>query len=135
MATVKNKSRRRKRYQYKGKKISKGEKRVARFLDSYNINYIREFKFNDCLSELGNPLRFDFYLPTFNLLIEYDGIQHFKPINKYPKAKRSHILTVVHDYIKKVYVEKNNIYFFRISYKDYENIETLLKQFLNIEQK
>ena len=34
--------------------------------------------FNDCKRK--NKLRFDFYLPKYNVLIEYDGMQHFKPI-------------------------------------------------------
>lgn len=44
-----------------------------------NIKFISEKRFNGCKNI--NELPFDFYLPNQNLLIEYDGIQHFKPIN------------------------------------------------------
>ena len=59
---------------------SKGEKEVERILKELSVNYIREHSFEDCKS--GNyPLPFDFYLPDYNICIEYDGKQHFEPID------------------------------------------------------
>lgn len=57
--------------------ISTGVKRISSILDSLEIVYEKEKKFDTCLSPKGNPLRFDFYLPDYNCLIEYDGQQHF----------------------------------------------------------
>ena len=54
---------------------SKGEQRIRMFLELNKIQYLREFSFNN------SRKRFDFYLPELNILIEYDGLQHFKPVD------------------------------------------------------
>lgn len=36
---------------------------------------------------LCNTLPFDFYLPYYNTCIEYDGVQHFKPIDYFGGEK------------------------------------------------
>lgn len=59
--------------------ISKGELSIIKTLDKYKIKYIREFKIK------GYNFQYDFYLPNFRLLIEFDGVQHFKPIPFYKK--------------------------------------------------
>ena len=98
-----------KRKYYKGRRISKGEKKIAQFFDSHNIDYIREKTFKNCLSLSGNCLRFDFYLEQYNLLIEYQGTHHEKPINKYRRAKIVHETTVTHDSIKTEFTLDNHI--------------------------
>jgi very-short-patch-repair endonuclease len=57
---------------------SKGEKEVARILAKYNIPFIRQKTFND-LKDISY-LYYDFYLPNHKLMIEYHGIQHWKPL-------------------------------------------------------
>lgn len=49
--------------------FSHGEICVQKYLDSNNINYITQQKFDDCRDKL--PLPFDFYLPDYNVCIEY----------------------------------------------------------------
>jgi hypothetical protein len=123
-----------KRNYYKGRKISKGEKRIAQFFDSYNIEYVREKTFKNCINFCGNYLRFDFYLEQFNLLIEYQGHHHEKPVNKYRRARIVHEKTVTHDEIKEDFAAKNQINLIKIYYKDYEKIdEILLDLFKEIE--
>jgi hypothetical protein len=119
-----------KRQYYKGKRISKGEKRIAEYLDFRNIKYSREYTFNDCLSERGNCLRFDFYLPNYNLCIEFQGQHHTGPVNKYRRAKIVHNITVKHDEIKRIYTKQKNIKLIEIDLKDYENIENILNLLL-----
>jgi len=64
--------------------MSKVEDRFAQIFISANIPYVREKTF----SELKNGiLRYDFYLPTFNILVEIDSMLHFKPIPKFYKSK------------------------------------------------
>lgn len=64
--------------------MSKVEDRFAQIFISANIPYVREKTF----SELKNGiLRYDFYLPTFNILVEIDSMLHFKPIPKFHKSK------------------------------------------------
>jgi len=64
--------------------MSKVEDRFAQIFISANTPYIREKTF----PELKNGiLRYDFYLPTFNILVEIDSMLHFKPIPKFHKSK------------------------------------------------
>lgn len=65
---------------------SSGEKTIAELLTSNNINFKREYKFKDCLSEKGEHYRFDFAIIEDNqvkYLIEYHGRQHYMEINGY----------------------------------------------------
>lgn len=59
------------------KNPSKGERILNILLDRHRITYIQEYRIP------GYKYRYDFYLPNINLLIEYDGAHHFKPIWKY----------------------------------------------------
>ena len=58
-------------------KLSKGELEVMKILLENNINFKTQHRFNDL------NLIFDFFLPDKNIAIEYDGIQHFEPINHF----------------------------------------------------
>lgn len=70
--------------------ISKGELKVMTYLDNHNIKYIFQKTFIDCKGDKGWVLKFDFYIPSKNLLIEYDGIQHFKSTRF---MNKTHIIT------------------------------------------
>lgn len=115
-----------KRRYYKGHRISKGERKIAKFFDSHDIEYVREKTFKTCINSKGNNLRFDFYLEQFNLLIEYQGHHHLKPINKYHRAKLVHEKTVVHDAIKEKWAFDNQINLIKIFYEDYEKVDDIL---------
>ena len=111
---------------------SKGEKYIAKWLESRNINYVYQKKFSTCLDKKQLP--FDFYLPEFNLCIEYDGVQHFKPIDFANKGEEWAIeqfhIVQYHDSIKNQYCEDNNIYLLRIPY--FKDIDEELQKFLFI---
>jgi hypothetical protein len=103
----------------KASKPSKGERKIIDFLVAENIEFKREWYFNGCFSKTTNHLLyFDFYLPAYNLVIEYDGQQHYSS-DKPEKAKAN-------DFIKNAYCLKNRINLLRIKYNDYENIEHLI---------
>lgn len=104
---------------------SKGEKSIKNILNKLNINYISQYKFSDCKDK--NILSFDFYLPSINLCIEYDGKQHFEPIKRFGGID-NFIITQKHDEIKNNYCENNNIKLLRIKYT--ENIEEKLKNII-----
>ena len=55
-------------------KNSQGEVKVATYLDKLNIAYDQQKKFEECKNI--HKLPFDFYLPEYNALIEFDGRQH-----------------------------------------------------------
>lgn len=57
-------------------KESKGETLISNLLDKNNIVYIRQFKIPNQIYRF----RYDFYLPDYNLLIEFHGVQHYKPV-------------------------------------------------------
>ena len=110
-------------------KESKGEKEISRILNELNINYIREYLFNDCRGK-KRPLPFDFYLPDYNCCIEYDGEQHFIYRetgifkNSLKKIKES-------EKIKTNYCKENDIKLIRIPY----GFKKKLKKNLTIEHK
>lgn len=106
--------------------LSKGEKEIKAYLMHHNINYITQYTFNDCKNIHALP--FDFYLPDYNLCIEYDGIQHFKPI-EYFGGEAVFKETVIRDSIKTNYCILNNIYLFRIRYD--ENVTEELERYFN----
>jgi hypothetical protein len=106
---------------------SKGEKQVRELLEKNNILYVKQKSFKDCKNK--NPLHFDFYLPKYNCCIEYDGIQHFKPV-KYWNGITYFDILKKRDNIKNEYCKINNIHLIRIKYD--ENINDILNQFLNV---
>jgi len=124
------KKRRRYKYTHNGKVCSKGEKSIALFLDKYGITYIQEKTFKTCLSPKGNSLRFDFFLPHRDILIEYQGHHHYNPINRYRRAQLSHKRTVINDMIKKRFVENSKYVLIEISYWDYDFIWSILFVYL-----
>ncbi len=105
---------------------SKGEKYVANILDNRNIEYVKGKRFEDCRG-FCRTLSFDFYLPDYNILIEYDGRQHFKPVNLWggdDSLKKQQM----YDTIKNEYAKRNNIKLIRIPYtlssKDIDDLLT-----------
>ena len=112
-------------------KKSKGEIKITRFLTNNNIKFEREKRFDDCRNIL--PLPFDFYIPKYNLCIEFDGIQHFQNTNWYGKMSNEEMKenlksNQLRDQIKNDYCKKNGINLLRIRYD--ENVEEkLIKYF------
>lgn len=102
---------------------SKACKDIEQLIKSFN--YIKEYRFNDCKNVKQLP--FDFYIEDFNLCIEYDGEQHFKPIEHWG-GEESHQRTVINDSIKNNYCNDNNINLLRISYNE-DHIKVLKEYF------
>lgn len=96
-------------------KNSKGENTIQTYLEENKIEYNREKKFNDCLSELGHKLKFDFFLPKSKICIEYDGIQHFKPLEYFGGVDGFNTIKK-NDKIKNEYCLSNDIRLIRIAY-------------------
>lgn len=103
---------------------SKGEEKIANLLDKMKINYIREKKYKDCVGIGGLPLRFDFFIPEFNTLIEFDGQQHF--IEASGKWLGATPITKIHDKIKDKYCYDNGIDLYRIPYYKIDRILDIL---------
>ena len=101
------------------KKFS-GEEIISQYLESSKINFIKQYKFKNCKG-LRNKLPFDFWLPDFNICIEYDGRQHFDKSSKFYSEE-----LIKCDHIKNEYCSKNNINLIRISFLDKMNIQEIL---------
>ena len=108
------------------------ERLFEEYLIGKEYKYKKEYRFNDCRGK-KYPLPFDFAVfKNGNLifLIEYDGEQHFKPINfkgvSDEKALISHQLTKNNDLIKNEYCKNKNIKLIRIPYYEYNNIFNIL---------
>ena len=94
---------------------SMGEREIRKYLELNKIEYKREKRFFDC--KYIRTLPFDFYLPNYNMCIEYDGEQHFKKF-RFEVDDTNLKFRILKDNIKTNYCEKNNITLIRISYMD-----------------
>ncbi len=104
---------------------SKGEQSIKKYLNTKEIGHIEEHTFPDCVHK--RRLRFDFYLPSYNACIEYDGKQHFEAVAIFGGVEALH-KTQIRDNIKTEYCLKKGIWLLRIAYN--ENIEKKLDEFL-----
>lgn len=111
---------------------SHGEREISLWLTHHDIDFIPQYRFDDCVDKKQLP--FDFYLSQYNLCIEFDGVQHFRPVNfggiSDEEAYNNFLVVQRHDDIKNKYCEDNNIKLLRIPY--FKNIEEELNNFLFI---
>lgn len=104
---------------------SKGEMLISLFLRKHNIHYTREKTFIKCRNIY--TLLFDFWLPDYGMCIEYDGQQHFEKVRLYGEALED---IQRRDAIKTKYCEENGIVLLRIPYWEKQNQESILKEWL-----
>ena len=102
---------------------STGERTIERFLNFNNVDFISEKSFLNCRNIF--PLKFDFYLPNENILIEYQGEQHYHSVKIFGGDKKFNE-RIRNDEIKKKYCEENNIQLLLIPYWDYDKINDIL---------
>ena len=108
---------------------SKGEKECKNFLNKNNYEYIPQKEFEGLIGLKGGNLSYDFYLPKYNLLIEYQGEFHDGSSGEYSKINLKS--QQEHDKRKKEYAEANGYNFLEIWYWDFDNIEEILDEYLN----
>ena len=102
---------------------SLGELKIKNFLDSLNIKYIHDKASIKCLGRK----RPDFYLPDYNLVIEYDGKQHFSQPHGAWKSWYISLEKIKEDDINKTKILTENGYIvLRIPYYDFDNIENII---------
>ena len=95
---------------------SKLENLINEYLKELNIQFYPQKRFQDCTNLKGTDmLPFDFYIPSKNLIIEYDGEHHFRPI-EYWGGKEKFKITQQNDKIKNEYCKLNNITLLRLPY-------------------
>ncbi len=111
---------------------SKGEKEITKWLRLNNIEFIPQKTYVNLLGLGGGNLSYDFYLPNYNLLIEYQGGQHEKYVRGFYTTKDDFKRQQEHDKRKREYAKENNIRLLEIWYWDFDNIDEILKNELNI---
>ena len=109
---------------------SRGEHKIKEYLEKKNIDFDMQYRFDDCRTKV--PLPFDFYLRQYNTCIEYDGQDHYYPIDRGNEGreaakKRFHALQN-RDKMKTEYCKNNGINLIRISYQDFDKVEFILDE-------
>jgi hypothetical protein len=110
---------------------SKGELIVEDWLEHKGITYICQMKF-DGLGSKKNPMKFDFFLPDYNILVEVDGFQHYQTMvgkllfgkhritqSEYEQIKRR-------DELKTLYALRNKIRLIRIPYRNNDDRKNII---------
>jgi hypothetical protein len=87
-------------------KESRGEREIKKILNGNNIEYVWQKRFKECRDK--KPLPFDFYLPNENICIEFNGRQHYIPVEYWGGAENL-IKQKIKDDIKINFCKKNNI--------------------------
>lgn len=99
---------------------------IGNYLTELNILHTSEYT----IKIENTYFRFDFYLPTYNLMIEYDGEQHFMPVKYYncsdDDAVKKFEKTKNSDQIKNKYCIDNGIELLRIPYYEKNNIKPII---------
>ena len=109
-------------------KESHGEAYITDLLERHNIKYIRQKTFDGCVYK--HKLLFDFYLPDYNLCIEYDGEQHYHPV-KHLGGKKNYDIGHKRDLVKDQFCKDNGIKLLRIPYTvSFDNIYSLIKSYM-----
>lgn len=102
-------------------KRSKGEIFISNYLENKGIKFISQFRFQE-----GSKLSYDFYLPEHNLLIEYQGQQHYEPVEHFGGEEKFRIQQE-RDKKKRKMAQEKNIELLEISYLDYDKIQNILE--------
>lgn len=109
-------------------KKSRGETRLKKILERLQLPHEVQFTFPDCRNKRELPFDLavlDIAGQSPTLLIEYDGQQHFKPVDFFGGQQefeyRQH-----NDRIKDSYCKDHGIPLLRISYKQFDQIEQLV---------
>jgi hypothetical protein len=112
-------------------KSSYGEEAIYKYLKSKNILFEREKTFPDLKgdSKMKMLLRFDFYLPDYNMLIEFDGLQHFMPVKMYG-GDNGFKLRKHNDELKNSYASQTMRFLLRIPYTKLRKINTILDEYI-----
>lgn len=105
---------------------SKGEKAIKEYLSSRLIDFRQQYIFDNCKNK--KSLRFDFYIPSMNACIEYDGIQHFEPVDYFGGTDKF-LIRQQNDTIKNDYCLSHGIVLIRIKYD--QDIDSVLDNFFN----
>lgn len=106
--------------------LSKGEERISAILNKYNILYETQKRLEGI-----KKAPFDFYLPDYSLLIEFQGRQHYEPVEQFGGEKQLIKQKEIDRRKKQIALEQGYDILY-INYKQMSNIEQLLVQRLSV---
>ena len=117
--------------------ISHGEVLTKKILDEYGCKYESQKKFNGLVGLNGGQLSYDFFVDNY-LLIEIQGIQHFKPSTFGGRSELESIEAFKqqqeHDRRKIEFAKNNGYELLEIPYlgaKDLDKLEKILREKLS----
>lgn len=110
---------------------SKGEMRVAQWLQKHNIHYQAQYSFDDIFLSSGRRPFFDFALLDENnnviMIIEYQGIQHYQSTGGW-NTQENHENTIQRDNEKRIALKNKNIPLIEIPYWEFDNVDSFLQK-------
>ncbi len=105
----------------------KGEEKIEKILLERGIRFEKEKTFDSCKNIRKLP--FYFFLPDYNIFIEYQGVQHEKYIEFLHRKRENFVSQLRRDDIKRNYAESNGT-FVKVTYLD--NVEELIMKALSL---
>ena len=109
------------------KHTSKGEWAIEQYLTKRGIFYEAQKRFPDCVDQ--RPLPFDFYIPSANICVEFDGEQHYREV-AFGTSRRHFETQRAHDKVKDDYCKSKGITLVRIPYYNIEFADIILESML-----
>lgn len=109
---------------------SKGENAIKDFLNDNKIQFETQKAFENCRNK--RLLKFDFYLPDYNMCIEYQGAQHYKSVDYFGGIEHFEE-SQKRDNIKRDFCKSNGISLLEIPYTEMKRIPIILEQELQKE--
>lgn len=94
---------------------SKGELIISKILNKLSIPYEPQKIFEGLRDT--QPLSYDFYVPSQSILIEYQGIQHYEPVDHFGGRERFN-LQQKHDKIKADYAKNHGYNLITVPYTE-----------------
>lgn len=106
---------------------SRNEQTIGEILAANGIEFQCQKSFLDCRYE--RPLPFDFYFVKNNIrfLVEYDGAQHYYPVDHFG-GEEAYKARIVKDEIKNAFARENGLVLIRIPYTQNDDLEGYLLQ-------
>jgi hypothetical protein len=102
---------------------SHGEYSIYQFLLQHDIEFTHQKRYGDLKDR--SYLFFDFHLPAYNLLIEYQGRQHYR-VSDSSRYKSEFNNIVRRDELKRSYVKENNLEYLEVSVDKYVDIGAVI---------
>lgn len=94
-----------------------GESEIESFLKKFNIEYKRDYK--------ENFIEFDFYLPRIRTVIEFNGRQHFEPMEEFGGVNTFDMIKF-YDNKKEKYCEDKFINLIKLKYDQFDDVYSIL---------